>query len=144
MGWTYPRTIFDGVNDTGIKKFDNLFLYDFFHIGVKSTLPLNDGFGIILKVDFVFAEGRADARNIRCFLSKCFFVIFENSETRRFFSSDLSRADMITRRMESFSRKIIFEMFGQRNSLESFNNASNFSFITSSITSMRKHVPLLE
>ncbi|GJY37135.1 hypothetical protein Tco_0422513 [Tanacetum coccineum] len=39
---THRGTIFDGVNDTGIEKFDNLPFHDFFHIWVKSTLPLNN------------------------------------------------------------------------------------------------------
>ncbi|GJU39604.1 hypothetical protein Tco_1192561 [Tanacetum coccineum] len=78
MNWTYPRTIFDGVDDTDIEKFDNLFLNKFFHVWVKSTLSLNDGLSIILKVDFMFAERWADAQSIRCFPNKCFLVIFEN------------------------------------------------------------------
>nr|GEZ24286.1 reverse transcriptase domain-containing protein [Tanacetum cinerariifolium] len=74
---TYLRTIFDGVNDTSIEKFDNLFFNDFFHVWVKSTLSLNDGFFVVLKVDFVFAKRWANARNIGCFPSKRFSVLLE-------------------------------------------------------------------
>ncbi|GJY07365.1 hypothetical protein Tco_0374419 [Tanacetum coccineum] len=75
---TYPRTIFDCVNDTGIEKFDNFYLHNFFHVWVKSTLSLNDEFDIIFKVDLVFAKRWTNVRNIECFLSKSFFEIFEH------------------------------------------------------------------
>ncbi|GJU61013.1 putative reverse transcriptase domain-containing protein [Tanacetum coccineum] len=101
---THPRTIFDGVNDTTIEKFDNLFFHDFFHVWVKSMLSLNNRFSVVLKVDFVFAERWANSQNVRCFPRKCFFVFLENGN-KTLFSSSLSRADMTTGRREYFSRK---------------------------------------
>ncbi|GKA35040.1 hypothetical protein Tco_0721531 [Tanacetum coccineum] len=35
-------------------------------------------FGIVLKIDIVFAERWANTQNIECFPSKCFLVVFEN------------------------------------------------------------------
>ncbi|GKC56525.1 hypothetical protein Tco_1084123 [Tanacetum coccineum] len=118
-------------------------------------------------IDFVFAKRWANARNIRCFPSKRFFVLLENGH--KTFSSSLSGVDMTTRRRELFtemhSRDVLeflryrtamdfFEFLCQEmfhvffhvldNGSESSSNASNFSSITSSITSMRKHVSSLE
>nr|GEW51233.1 reverse transcriptase domain-containing protein [Tanacetum cinerariifolium] len=69
-------------------------------------------FGIILKVNFLFAKDRLMPGISEVFQAKASYS-FLRMETRRFFSSSLSGADMTFRRRDSFSRKVYSKCLGK-------------------------------